>query len=261
MTVKAIGYGVPSEAELRQMDRAVEMIRLRYHRWTRRRLSSILAGIRDELSALDDPTDADIMAAVMRADPAIQDTLARMLRGVYPPAAALAVPDEVSKAWTLYERKAEDQRLRQLIERLIGRTIVEIDSTTLAYIRRAYAQADGDVQVFRTLLLSSPALSPARARTIAVTETNIAINDSIYQASEEHGRDRERIMLWRTTMRLNVRDTHRLMEGVTVPFGDFFHVPLREGGYDLMLHPGDTMHGAHAENLVNCYCKGFPRYV
>ena len=259
--VKAAGYGIPTPAERRALDRAVEVIRVRYQRWTRRRMASILASTRDEILALDEPDEAGFLAAVMRHDDAMRSTLTRMLREVYPSAAAIAVPDDVIKGWTVYETKAVDQRLWDLVEKLVGRSITAIDDTTLRHVRQAYIQSQGDVEAFRRLLLQSPAFSPARARTIAVTETNVAINDSIYTASEELDRDRERIMVWCTTLRLNVRETHQMMEGQIVPFGEFFHVPLPKGGYDLMLHPGDTLHGAHPENFINCFCKGFPRYV
>jgi len=259
--VKSAGYGIPTPAERRALDRAVDIIRVRYQRWTRRRMSAILAATRDEIIASEDPNEAVFLAAVMRHDEDMRITLTRMLREVYPMAASIAVPDEIIKGWTTYESKAVDQRLWDLVEKLVGRSITAIDDTTLHHVRQAYIQSQGDVEVFRRLLLQSPAFSPARARTIAVTETNVAINDSIYSASEELDRDRERIMVWCTTLRLNVRETHQMMEGQTVPFGEYFHVPLLKGGYDLMLHPGDTLHGAHPENFINCFCKGFPRYV
>lgn len=260
--VKAYGQGIPSEAELRRLDRAVEIIRVRYQRWTMARVRRILRETREDLIALEDPDEAGFLAAVMRHDRELESALARMMAGIYPMAESLVIPDDVIKAMTAPEHKAEDARIWALVSRIIGTSVQDIDKTTLHAVRQAYIQSAGDVQIFRRLLTESPAFNAARARTIAVTETNIGINDALYRAADAVAQpERERIMVWRTTMRLNVRPTHQVMEGATVPYGDFFHVPLREGGYDLMLYPGDTMHGAHAENIVNCYCKAFPRYV
>ncbi|MBO4797464.1 MAG: hypothetical protein J5494_01645 [Candidatus Methanomethylophilaceae archaeon] len=259
--IKALGAGIPSEAELRRLDRAVDIIRVRYQRWARARWSAILRGIRDEILSLEDPDDADFIAAVMRRDPEEESALIRVIGQVYPAAVSLVTPDDVIKRMTALEMKAEDARIWDLISRLVGREIQRIDHTTLSAIRTAYIQADGDVEKFRKLILESSAFSPARARTIAVTETNTAINDAIYRASDEVAGERERIMVWRTTMRLNVREFHKVMEGKTVPYGEFFHVPNASGGFDLMLYPGDSLHGAGPENIINCFCKGFPRYV
>jgi hypothetical protein len=75
--VKAAGYGIPTPAERRALDRAVEVIRVRYQRWTRRRMASILASTRDEILASEDPDEAVFLAAVMRHDDAMRSTLTR----------------------------------------------------------------------------------------------------------------------------------------------------------------------------------------
>ena len=55
-------------------------------------------------------------------------------------------------------------------------------------------------------------------------------------------------------MPATVRDSHRGMQGVTIPMDEPFKVPRRDGGYDYMMFPGDYSMGASAENTVNCRC-------
>lgn len=243
------------------MDRAIEVIRARYHRWARVRWREILNATRDDILASDDPSEAVFIAAVMRHDREARRVSDALVSQVYRATASLVYPDDVIKAWAPWEVKAVDRRIQELVQRLVGEDIGLIDDTTLRYVREAYVKAEGDVEKFRQLLKASPAFSPARARTIAVTETNRCINDSMYRTAEQVAGEREIETLWRTTLRLNVRPTHQMMEGKTVPHGVCFEVPTVDGGIDLMLYPGDTSHGASPGNIINCYCKGFSRYV
>ena len=85
---------------------------------------------------------------------------------------------------------------------------------------------DDQLDRFIEALESSGAFSPARARRIAVTETNEAVNRALAQAAQE-------------------------------ATDEMFQVPNRHGGTDLMMWPGDRAHGAGPENYINCRCKCF----
>jgi hypothetical protein len=92
-----------------------------------------------------------------------------------------------------------------------------------------------------------PAFSINRAITVARTEilgaTNHVdfyynVNTGIYYAKK-----------WRTSLDESVRKTHQLAEGQVVLINEAFNV----GGFQLM-YPGDTEHGAPAEEIINCRC-------
>lgn len=91
-------------------------------------------------------------------------------------------------------------------------------------------------------------LSEDRAMFIAENEANTMYEDEDFIAAIEDGMTRKR---WLTMMDKRVRDTHRDVEGVTIPIHDFFHV-----GDALMLYPKDVINGGeYPEEYVNCRCS------
>ena len=157
-----------------------------------------------------------------------------------------------------YKLTPEQQRILQWIEDQLGVNVNAMSTYTMSIIDAIRMQSDGPVD-FMHRLQSSGLFTTARARRIAVTETNSAVNQSIAQSAEETADGREMVKTWRTSGRTNVRDTHRVMADVTIPSEEFYRVPTRKGGIDLMMYPGDRAHGASPENYMNCHCKSFPR--
>ena len=116
---------------------------------------------------------------------------------------------------------------------------------------------DDQLDRFIEALESSGAFSPARARRIAVTETNEAVNRALAQAAQEATYGEPMVKEWSTWQDSLVRRTHRVMHGKVVDDDEMFEVPNRHGGTDLMMWPGDRAHGAGPENYINCRCKCF----
>lgn len=91
-------------------------------------------------------------------------------------------------------------------------------------------------------------LSEDRAMYIAENEANTMYEDEGYILALKEGMTRKR---WLTIGDRRVRDTHREVEGVTIPIDEFFQV-----GEAQMLYPKDVINGGeHPEEIVNCRCS------
>lgn len=88
-------------------------------------------------------------------------------------------------------------------------------------------------------------LSQDRANTIALNEANWKWNNEEYFEVL----DKKKTKIWHTALDEKVRMTHIVMEGVTLPINEPFHV-----GSSLMQYPLDTSLGASASEIVNCRC-------
>ncbi len=197
--------------------------------------------------------DADIVAVWSAFREDRREMLVRYYLALYPAAARLAVPADASKS-------AEDDLeayMRQWIEERVGEAIVTIDRSHLEAVRRLYAEAHGDSVVFMDLLRESHLTDAVGARRIAVTETTAGLNQCLERTSRTYAAGRTLYKTWRTTGRINVRETHEMMDGVTIPDTGLFRVPSPSGGIDLMAYPGDQSHGASAGNVINCHCVCF----
>lgn len=84
-------------------------------------------------------------------------------------------------------------------------------------------------------------------RRIVHTETMQAMSVGQYEAMEDLGMEYRKV--WTATFN-NTRPEHEYMDGVTVGRDEFFILP----NGDRMLYPHDTLHGASAENVINCQC-------
>jgi hypothetical protein len=85
-----------------------------------------------------------------------------------------------------------------------------------------------------------------QTRRIVQTETMSAMNVAASESIDLLGMDYERT--WSIAGN-NTRPTHEVMDGVTIPKGEYFNV----GGY-LMSHPMDDSMGAPAGEIINCSC-------
>lgn len=273
---------------------AAEVLQNRYERWLQWHYARILASMRRDFEALDHvPDDTEIAVIVHRYDERQMEVLRRMYLQVYPSAASMVLPDDTLKAYRRMEAKAElsieQQRILQWIEDQLRVSVTSMSATTanllialrnqtlqnrptfdadeLARILGPNAVVLGETDVvsrydsvdFMRRLEDSGMFDTARARRIAITETNTVVNQSLYQAAEDAADGRPMVKTWRTSGRTNVRPSHRVMRDVEIPAEDFYKVPNRHGGYDMMMYPGDRAHGAGPENFMNCHCKSFSR--
>ena len=89
--------------------------------------------------------------------------------------------------------------------------------------------------------------SEDRATLIAENEANSIWNDSEFQDAIMTGKTRKR---WVAILDKRTRDTHRDVNGITIPINEPFQV-----GDSLMMYPRDAdTFGASAEEIVNCRC-------
>lgn len=90
-------------------------------------------------------------------------------------------------------------------------------------------------------------MSDKRAAYAAVNEANSVENYEELQEAIESGYTHKR---WCTMLDKRVRDTHRLLEGKTIPIDDYFEV-----GDDLLLFPRDEENCENVENIAGCRCS------
>lgn len=126
--------------------------------------------------------------------------------------------------------------------------------------RLSTAIAEGEAlpqkQIDRMVSSYARNLKLHRANVIAQTESLRMVSEAreaaVRQAAETAGLDiREGTKTWNTTLDGRERDTHRALDGQTVPINDPFVSP---SGARLM-YPGDTSLGAGAAEIVNCRCS------
>lgn len=87
--------------------------------------------------------------------------------------------------------------------------------------------------------------SKDRARAIAENESNSIWNHTEYEDAVKN----KKYKTWRTVMDNRVRDTHVVMNGVTIPINDVFHL---EGG-DCYYPRSDEL-GMDESEIANCRC-------
>lgn len=90
-------------------------------------------------------------------------------------------------------------------------------------------------------------ISDKRAAYAAVNEANSVENYEELQEAIESGYTHKR---WCTMLDKRVRDTHKLLEGKTIPIDDYFEV-----GDDLLLFPRDEENCENVENIAGCRCS------
>lgn len=89
--------------------------------------------------------------------------------------------------------------------------------------------------------------SDERALLIGETQANLIGNDEALMTAISEGKT---MKTWVSFQDNRVRDTHRAVDGATIPIEEFFHVGNAE-----LLYPCDEENGwEHPEELNNCRC-------
>ena len=89
--------------------------------------------------------------------------------------------------------------------------------------------------------------STDRSITIAETETNNTANNDEYEEAKENGMTQK---TWVAFHDNKTRETHREVDGTTIPIDDMFQVGMAE-----LMYPCDETNGYdNPEELVNCRC-------
>lgn len=283
--VKALADRRPSERSLRAQTQSAVVLQRRYERWITWHYSRIFADMRRAFEGLDHiPDQMEIAAILAGFEQRQRDVLQRMFLQVYPQAVAMVMPDDRVKSYRCsLEVKAlspEQERILEQIRQSLDSSVSSMSAVTmrmLLELRDSAIRAEPftltvdffpqqteisptgktDIERFIESLESSGAFSPSRARMIAVTETNEAVNVALHQAAQEAVPDEPLVKTWSTWQDSLVRPNHRVMHDVTIPADELFRVPNRHGGYDLMMRAGDRSNGAGPENFINCRCKTF----
>lgn len=293
--VKALPTRKPSRRALMAQTQSAVALQLRYERWITWHYSRILNDMRRAFVSLDHiPDELEAMTIIAGFQQRQEEVLQRMFLQIYPQATAMVMPDNILKSYRRsLEVKAlspEQQRILEQIQQSLGSSVSSMSSITLQMLMElrdtiideaplgvtvsffpdtqgtiwdglrgptGTSVHDDQLDRFIDALESSGAFSPARARRIAVTETNEAVNRALAQAAQEATDGEPMVKEWSTWQDSLVRRTHRVMHGKVVDDDEMFQVPNRHGGTDLMMWPGDRAYGAGPENYINCRCKCF----
>ena len=193
----------------------------------------------------------------------LTDAYNRMADAVYP----LIADDEGLKSMEHYlEHKSDEppanykRDLNSWIFQHLGVHISDIDDTTMGEIRELASISKTTEDFQKSIKGYFINNAPSRAYTIARTESHSAATTSADISVRNTDIGRDKIKVWRTT-KVNTRQTHKEMDGVSVGMDDAFQVPRNDGGYDMMMYPGDSTYAPSAGNVVNCRCMCFYRYA
>jgi phage portal protein BeeE len=88
-----------------------------------------------------------------------------------------------------------------------------------------------------------------RADSIAITEVGAAYGIARHDSLAAFGIEKRE---WLSAQDDRVRETHSRIDGATAAEGEAFEVPLKDGGSEPMMFPGDP--AASAENVIRCRC-------
>ena len=139
----------------------------------------------------------------------------------------------------------------------IGQMITRVADTTKTQVRdlvRAELSLGSTINEMQAKLIQSQSFSPARALTIARTETTRSVNAGAKAAIKEaQGLGANVIEEWVSARDDAVRDTHRELDGQKIGPGEVFEIDGQTAAF-----PGDFGDGALD---INCRCVAVPFVV
>lgn len=222
--------------------------------WERQALALFAKESKAVLAGWNERGEAGAIRAV--DDAAWEDYISRLWLSVVPPAGAMAaefiaeakaaavlsdVMMAAAKEWLRMNGVRESRKITNASRRNIAEQI-----------RIGMQKGETDEQIAARLTKRYKSLSPARAQTIAWTETHAATNYGSFAAAQASEEPLHKI--WVDTPDDRTRDAHVSAGGQKKPLSSPFIVD----GEQLMF-PGDTSMGGSSENVINCRC--FMQYV
>lgn len=135
-----------------------------------------------------------------------------------------------------------------------------VNDATANRILSAYRRGEGvsaaDIEISRRQLVSK--LLKDRGETIARTEALNALRAGRHEGYQQlidsgNVRADQVTVTWSATMDGKTRDSHQVLNGQKVRFGQLFTSPLTGAK---MAYPGDTDHGAPGSETIQCRCYG-----
>jgi hypothetical protein len=172
--------------------------------------------------------------------------------------------------YTHIETKADEDVLfnrivQEFIERYGARKIVAISKATEDQIRKLIARGMreglGQQAIAKLIAEQTPVIAQIRSEVIARTETHGSSQFASQRVAEESRFPLEKV--WNSVDDLRTRDfgegdavvdafSHRVMNGVRVQLHQPFVVPIKTGGTEALMFPGDP--NGSAGNVINCRC-------
>lgn len=134
-------------------------------------------------------------------------------------------------------------------ENLIRDASREIHDSIKAELEKGLNAGESSAELARRVRAAFNGIEKERAETIALTEVSASYGLARHDSLEAFGIERRE---WLSAQDDRVRDTHRRIDGTQAALDEPFLVPLKNGGEEPMMHPGDP--AASAENVIRCRC-------
>lgn len=238
-----------NEREKVQAWRTMELARNRWERATYHELRQAFGMQRKLIMESPDINSYYVDSAIAETSERFEDVIIGggigISREVYP-----MVASQLEKATSDYDRW-----IARWLRNYSADAVVGINQTTRDSIRSILDESATErwsigktAQSIDRLYLQQ--IIPNRSFVIARTEISGASNMSSQYAMETIAVEVQKV--WTTARDTAVRDTHQMMEGVTVDQNEYFTVDMPDGGTENMLVPADPT--ASAGNRINCRC-------
>lgn len=257
--------GLDDQEELRRQHAILDVATAKFTRVLEREVRRAMLDMISEVERSNGAPPASPIEFDRRLSDTFQDMAVVMIQ-----AFGNRILDQGKASGLLLEHKSFAEFFQRLAleyvsQEAIRRRIVQITETTrnliIAGVDRGQREGLGVNQIARNLRGDVPTLSRARARTIARTETHGAANHGANGAAMATGLPLKK--RWSSTEDHRTRDfgegdgepdkfNHRVMHGVVVDKDQPFNVPMRGGGTEPMMMPGDP--NGSAANTINCRC-------
>lgn len=138
-------------------------------------------------------------------------------------------------------------------ENLMRDVAKEVHGTILTTLEEGLQKGESTAELAARVRGACNGIANERAVMVAATETGAAYGRARHAAIE--GLDIP-YKQWLSAQDDRVRDTHRRIDGTVVSYDEPFHVPTKDGGEDLMMHPCDS--NGSAGNCIHCRCVELP---
>lgn len=159
-------------------------------------------------------------------------------------------PGKMGTAWALSTKDAYQDAIAKYTNKNARKKAKQIGDTTWDIIATAMNtepgdEAPSDSDITEDIQDALEDTSPARAATIARTETHGASQDAAFETAQALGLDVTKE--WVSTLDERTRETHSDANGQEVAMHERFEV-----GEDELLYPGDP--DGDPEEVINCRC-------
>jgi hypothetical protein len=116
-------------------------------------------------------------------------------------------------------------------------------------VEQGLKDGETNAQIANRVRTAFNGISKERAESIANTEVSAAYGFARDQSMQGLGIEEKE---WLASGLDSVRDSHRIADGQRVAMDAPFVVPMKDGGSEEMMYPGDE--DGSAENVINCKC-------